>query len=200
MTTSNMVALLNEFLDTTATTTSFWTLNMFYAELSAGQREVASILHKKKSPKIQSLLKHLAIVNNYYIACPDDFMDFNAAEYAYDGSSYHKCDIKSYDDYLSAIENPYKTPGKLDPIVYLRGDTTLGRQIYFYPTNSTTSNGKVVYIANPTDIGAATEPVLPQETHNAIVTYAKGRLLDRDKRTEEAAKIFKEFYALVEAL
>ena len=202
MTLAQMIAELDLLLDQTATASTFWTLTHYYTELSAGQREVASILNKKGSDKISSLLKHFEVTSNYYGTCPADFMDIHAARFAYDGTTYYPCDVYTYEKYLNAISNVYKVPGLQDPIVYIRATTSLGRKIYFYPVHATptTSNGEVIYIAGPTDIDGSTQPVLPPETHNAIVKFAFARLLERDKRMDESAKAIKEFYGLVEAL
>lgn len=203
MNSAQMVSMLDELLDTSASASgTFYTTSHYYSELSAGQREVATILNKKGSNKVQSLLKDVAVTANYYVACPSDFVEFNAVKFAYDGTNYHRCDIYTYPEYLDAIENPYKTPTAYDPIAYIKGDTTLGRKIFCYPVHTTPTTSKILitYLASPTDIDGSTNSVLPAETHNAIVKFAFAKLLMRDKRVEESAKAMKEFYSLAEAL
>lgn len=204
-----LVAELNSALDQTASASTFWTLTHYYNELNAGQREVAVILNKKNpdSQIIKSLLKDKEIAANYYVAAPADLLDLNVAQFAYDGTNYYPCDILTWEEHLRGIANPYKVPGKYDPVCYIRGGTALGRVIYFYPVHATptTSKALITYIADPPTITASIDLTLPQLCHNAIFKYALHKLLIRDSsgdvnKINQANLALKEFYSLVEAL
>ena len=57
----------------------------------------------------------------------------------------------------------------------------------------------MVYFQKPTEINASIQPILPDFTHEAIIQYAVGELLKRDKYYDQATIHFNQFLKLVEA-
>jgi hypothetical protein len=148
---------------------------------------------------IKPLLKEDLVTSGYSKEIPSDFEDYYAASYAYDGSSYKKAELKSYDEYLGLIENPYLMPSKNTPIVYFKGEAALGGKYYYYPSNSS-AKGTLTYIANTSTIDASHDSSLNPIAHEAIVQYAFHLAQLRNGDPGKAAQALKTFEILAGAV
>lgn len=195
MTSVEMLARLRTLLDEASA--GFWTDTEAYSALSDGQREVVDILFSKnrKHSLLKSLLKTATGSNTTStgITLPTDFKDFVNAEYAsVTGASKMPCKLVDYDEvFLRDKENSYLTPIRATPVIYLNATTGL-RLICFEPTSSA-SDYNIVYLKQPTEIASGTDPILPVETHEAIIMYAYSFLLRKDLRQAEADSILTVF-------
>ena len=196
-----MVTALTNLLDDTGAGAGFYTTAMYYEALSAGQRGAASFINKNNptSPVLKSLLKEDTVTGGYSADLPGDFVAVNSATYAYDGSTYKPCKVVEYAEHLWNIENPFLVNSKNRPVIYIKGESTLGGKYYFYPTNSSTSNGVLTYLAEVTDIASGVDPVIKQG-HDAMVQYALHYLLKRNKDEERAKLAYSEFERLASLL
>ena len=201
MTSAEMLARLISLLDDTAAGSGFWTTTEYYAYLASGQRETAKFINKlnPNSSLLRVLLKDDDLSGGYTKALPSDFMAFNTATYAYDGTNFKPCREVEYEVHIWNIQNPYLSPSKNTPVVYIRGGAALGGNYYFYPTNTTTSNGVLTYLASPVDIASDVEPILNAQAHDAIVQYAFYLALVKNK-DPRSVTAFQEFEKLASVL
>lgn len=195
MTTALMLARLRTLLDESSA--GFYTDVEAYAALSDGQRQVVDILFakSKKHSLLKTLLKTASGSNTNCsgITLPTDFKEFVNAKYAsVTAATQNPCNVVDYDEiFLRDKDNTYLTPIRATPVVYLNATTGL-RLIYFEPT-SANGDYAIVYLKQPTEIAAGTEPILSGETHEAIIMYAFSFLLRKELRQAEADGAFKIF-------
>ena len=199
MTSALMLARLRTLLD--EATASFWTDTECYAALSDGQRMVVDGLYQK-SPKhhlLKTLFKRAtgSDTTSSAITLPTDFKEFVNATYTTLTTEDQKpCRIVNYDaEFLLEKDNSYLAPNRATPVVYLSATTGL-RLIYFEPT-SIHADYTIVYLKQPTEIDGSTNPLLPDETHEAIILYAFSFLLRKDLRAQEADGAYKLFLDMV---
>ena len=195
MTSALMLSRVRTLLDEASA--SFWTDTECYAALSDGQREVVNTV---KNPQIlKVLLKTLSGSDgtSSAITLPTDFRQFVNATYTTVTTEDQKpCRIVNYDaDFLLEKDNSYLAPNRATPVVYI--NATIGlRLIYFEPT-SIHADYTIKYLKQPTEISGAVEPILPEETHEAIILFAFSFLLRKDLRAQEADGVYKLFLEAV---
>ena len=195
MTSANMLARVRTLLDEASA--GFWTDAEIYSALSDGQREVVDILFAKsrKHNLLKSLLKTASDTDttSSAITLPTDFKEFiNASYTTLTTEDKLPCKIVDYDEiFLRDKDNTYLTPIRATPVVYLSATTGL-RLIYFEPT-SIHCDYSILYLKQPTEIASGTEPILPPETHEAIIMYAFSFVLRKDMRQAEADSALKTF-------
>lgn len=187
MTSTEALARVRTLLDEAST--GFWTNTEVYSALTDGQKEVANIVLSiyrvrreanplEKMPTILiNLLTNVTGTNkSSSVEKPNDFWQLSSAKFArITGETEKTCIVKIYDDeYLRSVDNLYSKPSKGFPHVYDFGTT-----IEFNPSSSS-GDYTIYYFKKTTDIDENTEPILPEETHNAIVQYAYEEVIVKD--------------------
>ena len=213
MTSANLLARLRTLLDESAA--SFWTDAECYAALSDGQREVANITYK-----IYDTLRRV----DRDLELPKVLRSLITAVSASTGSgtSFITLAATAWLDIISIQYN--HTTGAKKPVLIRRNrETVLFQNQNTYMADDETNadywayisysgiiqlshaadaNGThtVEYLAVPTEIASATDPILPDMCVEAILHYGFAELLKKDQKLQEANQEYNIFIQLVQNL
>ena len=200
MTYTEMLARVRTLLDEASA--SFWTDTEVYAALTDGQQEVANYflnIYKIKSSQnlnallpqpLESLVKsEIDTTATSGITKPSDYWHLISAKYAYTGGltgTYYNCRIER----VSAtrdfnLQNTYLTASNTYPTVY-EAYSGSDLMLFFSPLPSGTAAYNITYVSTPTAINGSTSPILPVQTHSAIVHWGVAQMLFKDQRPQEA--------------
>ncbi|MFA5715246.1 MAG: hypothetical protein WC998_05880 [Candidatus Paceibacterota bacterium] len=203
MLTAELLSGLRTLLD--EATEEFWTDEECYTALSNGQSEYISIIlaqYKAKSlinpsEPIPEILKPLytesvqSIVGATTLALPPTFL-YDISVYL--GAPYEKALLKRELSKSRRFEqaNIYSSG---NGEYYSIDGTNINLEIDNVPVSLSVTFD---YLVKPTYIGALIEPILPDFTHNSVITYAYAELLKKTgNRFDEADRQFKLFLSLV---
>jgi hypothetical protein len=182
-------------------TASFWLDTEIYSALTDAQQEVANYFYKLYSvalmnsfeSKLPQPLESLAIsvvatLATAGVAKPVDYWHIISVTYANTGGlngTFYPCRIEKINPALGFnLANTYLAPSITDPKVYEAYSASL--QLWFSPAPSGTGAYSLTYLKTPTAISASVDPILPVQTHSAIVHWATAQMLFKDQRPEEA--------------
>lgn len=191
MTKIEMLARARTLLDESSA--SFWTDVEIYAALTDGQQEVTNyflnlFIRMRERNKIVDLplsLRPLLVSADDSILTGDT--DSLPATFMFD------VDV-SYG--VTAITKKPAFKREYSVSSHLKANTYTSATDYYYSIDSTNivfeylPNGDhyytLVYLRTPTAISAAVEPILPVQTHSAIVHWAVSQMLLKDQRAQES--------------
>jgi hypothetical protein len=206
MTRTEMLARVRTLLDEASA--SFWTDTEIYSALADGQQEVANYFYKiysmalKENPeaKLPQPLESLVISTSATtatsgVAKPSGFWHIISAKYANTGGlsgTFYPCRVERINSMLDFnINNTYLASSASDPKVYEAYSASL--LLWFSPTPTGTGAYTLNYLQIPASITSSVDPVLPVQTHSAIVHWATSQMLLKDSKPQEAQLFLQNF-------
>ena len=195
MTNSKMLQSLRTLLDETPA--GFWDDDIdCYPVLSIAQLEIIKLLAPKHSQALRDIVTTvsqtgiIATASNG-VALPPTFYAIWSLKAHPTGSAQKSCIRREGDEYYYQ-DNPYLT-SENDSLYYKIYNTKIYFDIDFAAGGITLD-----YIQKPPDISSTVNPTLNSITHNAIIYYAWGYLLNKSKLDSSGA--FSLFYKALESL
>lgn len=159
-------------------------LNRFLLPLSISKNDTAVILEEitfDNSPMIilNAEYRNITNIGNYY---PCFVLDPNAV------------------DFNHRLQNEYLKPTDKSPSVFMYYNG--GWKYKFLPAFDNSLGGDYIlnYLKEPTSISASIEPILAEETHNAIVQWAFSFILRKDDKTQQSAMEHQKYLQMVSEL
>jgi len=202
MTATQLLASLRTLLD--EDTEQYWLDPECYTALTNGQKEYASIVLAQYKAKagvnpfepLPEVLRPLlnpvtqSLVNATYLPLPPNYL-YDLSVYVY-----------------GTYNRPFFKRKQSRSLLFEQVNSLLGAQGYYYSIDNVNLNFEIpapsvainidfkyLMLTPPIDgsLSPASDPVLPDFTHDAIVQYAYSELLKKPKRTQESLAEYQKF-------